>query len=74
MTEEQYGILMKAVGRIEGRQDEIKSNQAGQSQKLDIALETLQSHLDRHRTGGRILKWSGSVITFIAGLWWRFRG
>lgn len=78
MTDEQYGNIMKALGRNEERLkagDEkfttIQLNQLAISAKLDKSNGGLKRHLDRHKMGGKIIKW-GSALSAIATAWWRW--
>lgn len=76
MTDEQYGSLMKAVGRIEAQLesgdnkfDVISHNQLVMTSKLDEANGGLKRHLNNHRTGGKIITW-GAVLSGIIGVLW----
>lgn len=76
MTEDQYGNLMKAVGRIEAQLESgdkkfevVQLNQINMSAKLDESNGGLKKHLDRHRTGGKIFTW-GAVLSGIIGVLW----
>lgn len=73
MTEDQYGDLMKAIGRIEGRLEsdgeKFTSNQItldNMALKLDLSNSGLRKHLDRHKTGGKVLKYGGATLGIIA--------
>ncbi len=77
MTEDQYGNLMKAVGRIEAQLESgdkkfevIQLNQISMSAKLDEANGGLKRHLNNHRTGGKIITWGG-ILSGIVGILWK---
>lgn len=76
MTDEQYGNLKESIGELrtgqknnEKKLDAIQHNQLAMDAKLDESNGGLKKHLDRHRTGGKIITW-GAVLSGIIGVLW----